>query len=174
MSFHQILSSGAPTGWSSVINVIEQAGTARDYAHESGVLHCDIKPANLLVAERGAVKICDFRIAKTVGSGTASHTAFRMGTPTYMSAEHIKGDELDGRSDQYSLAAMAYVALTGSPPFQHERPEGLLFKIVMDPAPRADKLRPRVYEHLSAGGSLTHGGSCHRSMSNTRDHRRLL
>jgi formylglycine-generating enzyme required for sulfatase activity len=150
VSFHKILSSGAPAGWNQLISVIEQAGAALDHAHSKGVLHRDVKPANLLVTEDGGVKICDFGIAKTVGAGAGMSTGFRLGTPTYMSPEQVRGTPLDGRCDQYSLATMAYIALAGTPPFQSEEPESLLFKIATEPPRLVNGIKPELGTEVAA------------------------
>jgi serine/threonine-protein kinase len=149
VSFHKILASGRPPGWNRLISVFQQAAAALDHAHSKGVLHRDVKPANLLVCENGDVKICDFGIAKTVGGGTAMSTGFRLGTPTYMSPEQVRGGQIDGRCDQYSLATMAYVALAGVPPFQSEEPESLLFRIATEAPAKADQVNPLLGPEVS-------------------------
>ena len=149
LSFEKMLAATPAPDWQRILFVLRKTAAALDYAHSKGVIHRDVKPANVLIDQEGEVKICDFGIAKTLGS-SSTHTGFRMGSPTYMSPEQVRGDELDGRSDQYSLAAMTYLALTGSPPFQAERLETLFFKIVMESARPADELNPRLGPETAA------------------------
>ncbi len=149
VSFEKMLASHPAPDWKQIISVLRKIGVALDYAHSKGVIHRDVKPANVLIDQEDEVKICDFGIAKTLGN-SSTHTGLRMGSPMYMSPEQVKGDELDGRSDQYSLVAMSYVALTGSPPFHSDRLEALFFKIVMEPARPADELNPKLGAEAAA------------------------
>jgi hypothetical protein len=102
--------------------ILGQVAGALDYAHGQGILHRDIKPENILIERgTGAVRIVDFGIAKAVGA--TRMTGGVVGTPEYISPEQARGEDADGRSDQYSLAVMAYELLTGVPPFRTETPE---------------------------------------------------
>lgn len=116
--------------------VLYEAASALDYAHKRGVVHRDIKPANLLLTEDGRVKVADFGIAKLSGSTTMTATGMLMGTVEYMSPEQIRGETVDGRSDQYSLAVVAYQLVTGKRPFQADSAITLAHMIVYEqPAP---------------------------------------
>ncbi len=116
--------------------VLYEAASALDYAHKRGVVHRDIKPANLLLTEDGRVKVADFGIAKLSGSTTMTATGMLMGTVEYMSPEQIRGETVDGRSDQYSLAVVAYQLITGKRPFQADSAITLAHMIVYEqPAP---------------------------------------
>lgn len=103
---------------------LQQIAAALDYAHQHGCVHCDVKPANILMGQDGQVVLTDFGIVRMMQEGalvaqqsTKSPEAL-MGTPDYISPEQALGEPLDGRSDIYSLAVTLYFLLTGSPPFK--------------------------------------------------------
>ena len=125
--------------------VLIEAASALDYAHKRGVVHRDVKPANLLLTEDGRVKVADFGIAKLSGSTTMTATGMLMGTVEYMSPEQIRGETVDGRSDQYSLAVVAYQLVTGKRPFQADSTITLAHMIVYEeptPASAANQSAP--------------------------------
>ena len=119
------------------LSILRQMAAALDHAHRHGVIHRDIKPANIMLDQGVTVKITDFGIAKVVSDASQTLTNFVMGTPSYMSPEQIEAKPLDGRSDQFSLAAVAYQLLTGAVPFQTESLPSLLHQIVYAPRPSA-------------------------------------
>jgi eukaryotic-like serine/threonine-protein kinase len=86
-------------------------------AHDAGVIHRDLKPGNVLVGERSAVKIIDFGLAKATHAEGLTATGMLMGTPHYMAPEQIRGKVVDARADIYALGALAYHLVTGRPPF---------------------------------------------------------
>ena len=99
-----------------------------DYAHSHGIVHRDVKPANIMVTRSGAVKIMDFGIAKAGASMTG--TGQVLGTPSYMSPEQVKGKSLDGRADLFSLGVILYEMLTGEKPFAGQNVTTIIYKIV--------------------------------------------
>jgi len=116
-----------------VISIVEQIAAGLDYAHARKVVHRDIKPANIMLTE-GQVKVTDFGLAKVTSSMAASTKV--VGTPSYMSPEQITSGSLDGRSDIFSLGAMAYEMLTGVRPFQGDNIPVVMFKVMREePAP---------------------------------------
>ncbi len=118
-------------------------------AHDAGVVHRDLKPQNVLVGERNAVKLIDFGLAKTAFLASLTATGLMMGTPQYMSPEQVRGKDCDARSDLYSLGALAYHAATGHPPFEGDNPIAIGFAHCSeDPAPPRE-LCPDVPEALS-------------------------
>ncbi len=129
------------------VDLLLQVGNALDYAHRRGIVHRDIKPSNLMVSPEG-VKIMDFGVAR-IASSQLTRTGIVMGTPNYMSPEQVRGEDLDGRSDQFSLGAIGYELLTGQKPFQASNLTSTIFKIVSaDPAP-PNQLNPKISLPLS-------------------------
>ncbi|GMR22775.1 MAG: hypothetical protein BMS9Abin37_1148 [Acidobacteriota bacterium] len=103
--------------WEEALALVEPLAKALDYAHQADVVHRDIKPANILLTSKGVPKIADFGIAKLPNTQlTQSGTV--MGTPYFMSPEQLQGEDVDGRSDVFSLGALLYNLLTGAPPFR--------------------------------------------------------
>ncbi|GGT79568.1 MULTISPECIES: serine/threonine-protein kinase [Streptomyces] len=104
-----------------VVDIAEQVADALAYTHRQGIVHRDLKPANIMRLGDGAVKICDFGIARLgadIGfTSRLTGTGIAMGTPHYMSPEQISGGEIDHRSDLYSLGCVLYEIATGAPPF---------------------------------------------------------
>lgn len=125
--------------WS--LDILAQIAVALDYAHKEGVVHRDVKPANILVRADGRVKIADFGIAKLTAGATSgmTGTGVSIGSPAYMSPEQIKATQIDGRSDQFALAAIAFQMLTGRLPFKGETAHTIMFQIVM-----ADPFEPQT------------------------------
>ena len=133
-----LLSSPLPDG-ETLLSIFRQTAAALDYAHKRGIVHRDIKPANIMVHEDGSAKITDFGVAKIM-SQQLTQAGTILGTPSYMSPEQVQGTAVDGRADQFSLAVIAYEALTGEKPFVAEYLPTLLFKIVRDEAVAVTRL----------------------------------
>lgn len=130
------------------LGIAREVAGALGYAHERGVVHRDVKPENVLL-ENGHAVVVDFGIARAIGSvGTATQGLTRgvaLGTPRYMSPEQSTGeDELDGRSDQYSLACMLYEMLCGHPPFEAGSFARLAYQHLMEAPPPMSRFRPAV------------------------------
>jgi serine/threonine-protein kinase len=131
-SLERLLSHNPKLDHAWALDILAQIAVALDYAHKAGVVHRDIKPANILVRADGRVKIADFGIAKMTASATSGMTAagVSIGSPAYMSPEQIQASEIDGRSDQFALATIAFQMLAGRMPFRGTTAHTLMFQIV--------------------------------------------
>ena len=106
--------------------------SALDHAHRAGIVHRDMKPANVMVTESGRVKIMDFGIARVRGAERMTRDGFSVGTPAYMSPEQVLGEHVDGRADVYSVGVIFYRLLTGRLPFEADNPMVMLQRHVAD------------------------------------------
>jgi serine/threonine-protein kinase len=127
-----ILSQEQPLAPERMFSILAQTAAALDYAHQKGIVHRDIKPANIMIAGDGTVKITDFGIAKLTTTDQLTITGAIVGTPHYMSPEQVQGLGVDGRSDQFSLAVIAYEILTGEKPYTGEHLTTVVYKIVAE------------------------------------------
>jgi TonB family protein len=142
VSLYQVLASGRRIPRAEALEILRQAAAALDFAHGNGVVHRDIKPANIMMDKGGKVTIADFGIAKITSTNLCTQTSVVMGTPSYMSPEQIEALPLDGRSDQFSLAVVAYELLTGCRPFQADFLATLAHMIVYADRPSARAANP--------------------------------
>jgi len=128
---------GAVLPLKRVQDLISQAASALDYAHQNHIVHRDIKPANLMVLKGGVLKVTDFGLAKSP-SANLTQAGVLLGTPSYMSPEQIEGRELDGRSDLFSLGVVLYELLTGVRPFDGDSISTIIYRVLYeDPRPAA-------------------------------------
>ncbi len=128
--------------------VLTRIASALDRAHGIGVVHRDLKPGNILFDQYGDAYLADFGIAKIAEATAALTGSGLVGTPSYMSPEQVKGENIDGRSDIYSLGIILYEMLSGAQPYQATTPWGILSKHVNDPIPhvidQASDLPPQL------------------------------
>jgi len=141
-TLREILSRG-PLPLDRALDVAAQVAQGLARAHEQGVVHRDVKPANILVPERGPVKILDFGIAKLLGGEGLTQEGRMLGTVLYMSPEQVRGEAIDHRTDLWSLGVMLFEMLTGAMPFRGEHPQASIYAILNSP-PRMGELSARA------------------------------
>ena len=136
------------------VRLVQQVASALDSAHERGLVHRDVKPANVLISQPGGSEhayLTDFGVTKrraATDSGTG--TGEWVGTFDYVAPEQLRGDNVDGRADIYSLGCVLYQCLTGEVPFPRENEMATLWAHISDPPPTASELVPEVPVALSA------------------------
>ncbi len=132
----QILKDKVSLSYDRVAEIVTSVGDALDYAHRRGIVHRDVKPANIILTNDGTVKITDFGIAK-INSSSLTATGQFLGTPNYMSPEQVTGEVVDGRSDLFSLGVVLYELLTKKKPFAGDNLTSISYKIVHEEYPSA-------------------------------------
>jgi serine/threonine-protein kinase len=146
----QLMRSRYPAGMhiEEVLAIVTAVAGALDYAHQRGLLHRDVKPSNILLTEpdddgERRVLLADFGIARQLGdiSGLTA-TNLTVGTVAYAAPEQLMGADLDGRADQYALAATAFHLLTGAPPYQSSNPVAVISQHLNAPLPKLSDRRP--------------------------------
>jgi eukaryotic-like serine/threonine-protein kinase len=148
-SLEQMLDQG-PLPLDLARRVLREAAMALGHAHKRGIVHRDVKPANIMLEADGRVVLTDFGISKALEGGSAlTGTGAIIGTPHYMAPEQAKGLEVDGRADQYSLAVVGHQILTGKQPFDGSS-HSILYKHVFEPPPRIFEIRPDAPADLCA------------------------
>src|ERR1051325_2856396 len=147
-TLHEVLAEKRVLATDEVLQLTRQICRGLDYAHSNGIVHRDIKPANIMITGNGAVKIMDFGIAKS--GGQVTNTGQVLGTPNYMAPEQVKGRQLDGRSDLFSLGVILYEMLTGEKPFVGQNVTTIIYKIVNENPITPRDLDVTVHPGLSA------------------------
>jgi serine/threonine-protein kinase len=131
--------------------VLWEAACALGHAHQRGVVHRDVKPANIMFDHDGKVMLTDFGISKALQAASGfTGTGMIIGTPHYMAPEQAKGGAVDGRADQYSLGVVAYRMLTGELPYTGDSVHTILYKHIFEEVPRASGKRRDSPEFLTA------------------------
>jgi eukaryotic-like serine/threonine-protein kinase len=141
VTLRDIVHSEGPLPAKRAIEVIADACQALNFSHQHGIIHRDVKPANIMISKTGAVKVMDFGIARALAdSSSVTQTAAVIGTAQYLSPEQARGDKVDARSDVYSLGCVLYEILTGEPPFIGDSPVAVAYQHVReDPVPPSQR-----------------------------------
>jgi serine/threonine-protein kinase len=145
----QLVEREGPLPLDKVLRLLREALSALAHAHSSGLVHRDIKPENMLLEPDGSLRITDFGLALALrGAGKYGGATSQSGTPQFASPEQLLGERVDQRSDLYSLAAVAYYALLGTPPFPGLTPEQVLARQTTNQFPVTEGVRDDVPPEL--------------------------
>jgi predicted Ser/Thr protein kinase len=137
------LVSEQPLDWREALRLTARVAEALTHAHERGIVHRDVKPANIMVQESGEPKIMDFGVAKVPASQLTMAGQF-FGTPAYMSPEQAAGEDIDGRSDLFSLGSILYLLLTGCRAFDGNSIPAVVDNVRLQDPPPPSKLVPGI------------------------------
>jgi serine/threonine-protein kinase len=146
-TLRDVIADRGPLPAHEAARIVSQVAAALDAAHEAGVIHCDVKPANVILDEHGAAKLTDFGIARAA-RGPREHEL--IGTARYIAPERVAGEAPTERSDIYSLGLVAYELLAGRPAYAEMETEDLLRRRLDDPPPSLRGARVGVSEDVDA------------------------
>ncbi|MGB8390853.1 Stk1 family PASTA domain-containing Ser/Thr kinase [Mycobacterium sp.] len=142
VTLRDIVHTEGPLPPRRAIEIIADACQALNFSHQNGIIHRDVKPANIMISSTNAVKVMDFGIARAIADSgnSVTQTAAVIGTAQYLSPEQARGDNVDARSDVYSLGCVLYEILTGEPPFTGDSPVSVAYQHVReDPVPPSER-----------------------------------
>jgi serine/threonine-protein kinase len=151
VTLRDIVHTEGPMPGKRAIEVIADACQALNFSHQHGIIHRDVKPANIMISKTGAVKVMDFGIARALSdANSVTQTSAVIGTAQYLSPEQARGEKVDARSDVYSLGCVLYEILTGEPPFVGDTPVAVAYQHVReDPIPPSVR-HPGISPELDA------------------------
>ncbi|HUP47430.1 MAG TPA: protein kinase [Thermoanaerobaculia bacterium] len=145
LNLKEVLAQGRALSFDQIGELIVQVAEALDFAHSKGIVHRDVKPANIILLDGNRAKIMDFGIAKIASGGANLTTTGQfLGTPNYMAPEQIKGTPVDGRTDIFSLGICLYECLTRRKPFGGDSLTSISYKIVHEPFPPLHEINPLI------------------------------
>src|SRR5437660_12048549 len=130
------------------IGLCSQVLEALHHAHNVGIVHRDLKPANLMLGANGDVKVMDFGIARVIGTEHMTNDGLMMGTPAYMAPEQVRGQEVDQRTDVYSMAVVLYRLVTAQLPFKADTAVAMIQSQLNDPPTPSRRYRADLPEWL--------------------------
>jgi serine/threonine protein kinase len=141
----RMIASGRPLEWREALRLSAKVGRALHHAHSQGIIHRDMKPANVMVLDTGEPKIMDFGIAKiATAEGGLTFSGEFFGTPLYMAPEQALGAGVDGRTDLFSLGSITYTLLVGRPAFEAENVPLVLSRVAQDTPPSPSEVIPGI------------------------------
>ena len=132
--------------------VIADVCAALDFSHKNGIVHRDMKPANIMINRAGEVKVMDFGIARAMSDATSTmtQTAAVIGTAQYLSPEQARGERVDARSDIYSVGCVLFEILSGEPPFTGDSPVAVAYQHVSEEPPAPSSINPDISPELDS------------------------
>ncbi|MBU3060112.1 Stk1 family PASTA domain-containing Ser/Thr kinase [Nocardia sp. NEAU-G5] len=151
-TLRDIVRGKGPMAPRRAMEVIADVCAALDFSHKNGIVHRDMKPANIMINRHGAVKVMDFGIARAIADGANSmtQTAAVIGTAQYLSPEQARGEQVDARSDVYSVGCVLYEILTGEPPFTGDSPVAVAYQHVREDPQLPSHVHPGVPRELDS------------------------
>jgi eukaryotic-like serine/threonine-protein kinase len=152
VTLRDIVRNDGPVDPRRAVEIIADACQALNYSHQHGIIHRDVKPANIMIDRAGAVKVMDFGIARALHDDGAklTQTSAVIGTAQYLSPEQASGETVDARSDVYSLGCVFYELLTGEPPFIGDTPVSVAYQHVRKDPPPPSRRNPALSPDLDA------------------------
>ncbi|WP_112276113.1 Stk1 family PASTA domain-containing Ser/Thr kinase [Lentzea terrae] len=151
-TLRDIVKTQGPLSGKRAMEVMADVSAALDFSHRHGIVHRDVKPANVMITKSGAVKVMDFGIARAIHDGQAAvtQTAAVIGTAQYLSPEQARGESVDARSDVYAAGCVLFELLTGEPPFTGDSPVAVAYQHVREDPKPPSSLNPKVSPQLDA------------------------
>ncbi|MFC4005195.1 Stk1 family PASTA domain-containing Ser/Thr kinase [Prauserella oleivorans] len=151
-TLRDIVKTEGPMSQKRAMEVMADVCAALDFSHRHGIVHRDVKPANVMITRNGAVKVMDFGIARAVHDGQAAmtQTAAVIGTAQYLSPEQARGERVDARSDVYAAGCVLYELVTGEPPFTGDSPVAVAYQHVREDPKPPSAVNPAVSPELDA------------------------
>jgi beta-lactam-binding protein with PASTA domain len=145
-TLRDVLRHDGPLTPRRAMEVMGDVCAALDFSHRHGIVHRDVKPANIMINRAGAVKVMDFGIARAIADGTSTmtQTAAVIGTAQYLSPEQARGEQVDARSDVYAAGCVLFELLTGEPPFTGDSPVAVAYQHVREDPRPPSQLNPAV------------------------------
>jgi eukaryotic-like serine/threonine-protein kinase len=151
-TLRDIVKTEGPMSQKRAMEVMADVCAALDFSHRHGIVHRDVKPANVMITHHGAVKVMDFGIARAMHDGQAAmtQTAAVIGTAQYLSPEQARGEGVDARSDVYAAGCVLYELITGEPPFTGDSPVAVAYQHVREDPKAPSTVNPAVAPELDA------------------------
>ncbi|MCT1712222.1 serine/threonine protein kinase [Dietzia sp. HMSC21D01] len=151
-TLRDLIRMDGPMPLERALGVMADVCGALDFSHKKGIIHRDVKPANVMISRDGAVKVMDFGIARAVSdsSSTLTTTSSVLGTAQYLSPEQARGEKVDARSDLYSAGCVLYEMVAGVPPFTGESPVAVAYQHVRESPRPASAVNPEVTRYVDA------------------------
>ncbi|MFJ8812885.1 Stk1 family PASTA domain-containing Ser/Thr kinase [Amycolatopsis thermoflava] len=151
-TLRDIVKTEGPLSQKRAMEVMADVCAALDFSHRHGIVHRDVKPANVMITDQGAVKVMDFGIARAMHDGQAAmtQTAAVIGTAQYLSPEQARGEGVDARSDVYAAGCVLFELITGEPPFTGDSPVAVAYQHVREDPKAPSAVNPAVSAELDA------------------------